>query len=106
MLEVTPAANFQIFEFFKDREVAPIRIFINEGGWGGPSLAMALDKPRDNDTTYKIGKLTFLADKDFMEKARPVKIDFLETGFKLTSNINFGALSCGTCNTTDASCSG
>lgn len=32
MLEVTPAATKQVAEYFKGREVSPIRIFLNEGG--------------------------------------------------------------------------
>jgi hypothetical protein len=32
MFEVTPAATEQVTEFFKDKEVLPIRIFLNEGG--------------------------------------------------------------------------
>jgi Fe-S cluster assembly iron-binding protein IscA len=32
MVEVTEAASQQISEYFKDRDVVPIRIFLNEGG--------------------------------------------------------------------------
>jgi hypothetical protein len=32
MLEVTPSAVQQIAEYFKGKEVKPIRIFLNEGG--------------------------------------------------------------------------
>jgi Fe-S cluster assembly iron-binding protein IscA len=32
MLEVTPEATKQIAEYFKDKDVKPIRIFLNEGG--------------------------------------------------------------------------
>jgi hypothetical protein len=32
MLEVTTAATEQIAEYFKGRDVHPIRIFLNEGG--------------------------------------------------------------------------
>ena len=32
MVEVTEAASQQIAEYFKDRDIAPIRIFLNEGG--------------------------------------------------------------------------
>jgi len=32
MVEVTPSASQQIAEYFKGKEVAPIRIFLNEGG--------------------------------------------------------------------------
>jgi hypothetical protein len=32
MLEVTPPAVEQIAEYFKGKDVKPIRIFLNEGG--------------------------------------------------------------------------
>lgn len=32
MFEVTPAATQQIADYFKGKEVRPIRIFLNEGG--------------------------------------------------------------------------
>lgn len=32
MVEVTEAATKQIAEYFKGKEVAPIRIFLNSGG--------------------------------------------------------------------------
>jgi hypothetical protein len=32
MLEVTPSATEAIAEYFKGKTVAPIRIFLNEGG--------------------------------------------------------------------------
>lgn len=32
MVEVTPAATEQIADYFKGKEIAPIRIFLNEGG--------------------------------------------------------------------------
>ncbi len=32
MVEVTEAASQQIAEYFNDREIVPIRIFLNEGG--------------------------------------------------------------------------
>ncbi len=32
MVEVTSAATIQIAEYFKGREIAPVRIFLNSGG--------------------------------------------------------------------------
>ena len=32
MLEVTETASESLTEFFKGREVSPVRIFLNEGG--------------------------------------------------------------------------
>ena len=69
MVEVTPAAHDQIAEYFKNKEISPIRIFLNEGGWGGPSLAMALDEPRDTDNVFNVNGFQFIIDKEFYEKA-------------------------------------
>ena len=32
MVEITESATTQIAEYFKDKEVTPIRIFLNSGG--------------------------------------------------------------------------
>jgi len=32
MVEISEAASQQIAEYFKEKEVVPIRIFLNEGG--------------------------------------------------------------------------
>jgi hypothetical protein len=32
MVEVTPSAHQQISDYFKNKDVTPIRIFLNEGG--------------------------------------------------------------------------
>ncbi|MGE0085107.1 MAG: hypothetical protein AB7S75_11875 [Desulfococcaceae bacterium] len=52
---------------------------------------MALDEPRDNDGTYKIEGLTYLVNKDFMEKVKPIKVDFQDIGFKLSCGVTFGS---------------
>ena len=98
MLEVTEAATKQIADYFKDKEVQPVRIFLNQGGWGGPSLAMALDEQRDNDEVYDIDGFQYVVEKEFMEKAKPIKVDFLPMGFKVTSSIELPQDSaCGSC---------
>ena len=79
MVEVTKSATEQIDAYFKDKEILPIRIFLNAGGWGGPSLGMALDEPKETDHVYDIDGFKYIVDKEFMEKVKPIKIDFSET---------------------------
>ena len=105
MVEVTKAATAQIAEYFKDKEVQPIRIFLNEGGWGGPSLAMALDEPGENDGEYDVDGYKYVVNNDFMDKAKPIKIDFSEYGFRVDSSIDLGAAGCKSCGTQDSCCS-
>ena len=103
MVEVTESASQQIAEYFKDKKVSPIRIFLNAVGWGGPSLAMALDEPRDTDHVYDIDGFTYIIDKAFAEKAQPIRVDFNEMGFKLDCAINF-ASECSGCGSSSSCC--
>ena len=64
---------------------------------------MALDEPKATDDVFDIDGFQYIVDKDFMEKAKPIKVDFSEMGFKLDCAIDFGSASgcsgCGTTNT-------
>jgi len=64
---------------------------------------MALDEPKDTDEKFNIDGFQYLVDKDFMEKATPIKIDFLVHGFKLDCNLTFQD-SCTSCGTTGSCC--
>ena len=89
MLEITKSATEKIAEYLKGREVKPIRIFLNEGGWGGPYLAMALDEPRDTDNVFEIEGFKYIVDKKFMKEAEPIKVDFSGFGFQFDCGIDF-----------------
>ena len=98
MLEVTKSAKDKIAEYLKDRKVTPIRIFLNAGGWGGPSLAMALDEPKDTDMVFNIDGFKYIVDKDFMREAESIKVDFSGFGFQFDCAIEFdqGCTACPT----------
>ena len=66
---------------------------------------MALDEPRETDELFEIEGFQFLVNKEFMEKAQPIKVDFLGMGFKLDCALEFGApAGCAGCGS-DSSCS-
>ena len=60
---------------------------------------MALDEPRDSDETFAVNGFTFLVNKDFLEKVKPIKVDFTGYGFKVDCGIQFapggGCSGCG-----------
>ncbi len=64
---------------------------------------MALDEPKDTDEAFEIDGFKYIADKDFMDKAQPIKIDYLVNGFKLDCGLDFQAgcapSGCGAANT-------
>ncbi len=104
MFEVTESATKQINEQLKEREFSAIRIFLNKGGCGGPSLQLSLDEPNDNDWTYDISGFKYVVDKELMEQAKPIKIDFMGRGFTITSSLVFEE-GCGGCGSTSTCCS-
>ena len=58
---------------------------------------MALDEPKDTDNVFNVNGFKFILDKDFYEKVKPVKVDFMGYGFKISSNIELGAAAAGGC---------
>ena len=64
---------------------------------------MALDEPKDTDDVYDIDGFTYVVDKEFIKVAQPVKVDFIDYGFRLTSSIKFDS-ACSGCGS-DSSCS-
>jgi hypothetical protein len=64
---------------------------------------MALDEPRDNDEQFTIDGFTYLVNKEFLEKAKPIKVDFMIHGFKLDCGLDFGAAAgCSSCGTSSS----
>lgn len=54
---------------------------------------MALDEPKDNDSVFDVEGFQYLVDNGLLEKAKPIKVDFLQVGFKIDSNLNFDSSS-------------
>jgi len=101
MLEVTKSAMDKIAEYFQDKEVEPIRVFLNAGGCGLPSLAIDLDELKDTDHVFDIGGFQFIVDKTFLEEAEPIKVDYTECGFEFDCGLEFED-ECSACATTCA----
>jgi Fe-S cluster assembly iron-binding protein IscA len=64
---------------------------------------MALDEPKNTDDVYDIEGFKYIVNKEFMEKVKPIKIDFSGMGFKIDSGIDFGA-ECSSCGTKSSCC--
>ena len=68
---------------------------------------MVMDQERPNDESYNIGDFTFLVDRDFMEKVKPIKVDFKDVGFSISANIDLSQAGggCTGCGSTSSCCS-
>jgi iron-sulfur cluster assembly protein len=52
---------------------------------------LALDEPKETDTVYDIDGFSYLVDKEFIEKVQPIKVDFVDIGFRLSCAVDFSA---------------
>lgn len=100
MFEITEKASNMIKDFLKDKdEFPPVRLMLSQGGWSGPSLGLALDELKEGDELFTDRGLTFVVEKEFYEKIKPVKVDYVETpmgaGFNISSNMPKPESSCG-----------
>ena len=51
---------------------------------------MALDEPKDEDEIYDIDGFRYVVNKDFLEKVKPIKVDFSPIGFNIECGYDFG----------------
>lgn len=66
---------------------------------------MALDEPKNTDDRFEVDGFEYIIDKDLLERAKPVKVDFQGMGFKLDCSIDFGsAAGCAGCGSASDGC--
>lgn len=97
MIQVSEQAQEQVKAYFDGKAVQPVRIFLNNGGCGGPSLAMALDQITDDDAVFTHGGIDYIMEKTLLEKASPVAVEYSGMGFRLDSSLELGSGGCSSC---------
>lgn len=105
MVTVTQPAKAQLDSYFAENEKAPIRVFLASGGCSGPRLTLALDEPKDSDDVFQVDGYSIVVDKELLEKAKPLTIDFACAGFSVDSSLELGGGGCGGCSCSGGSCS-
>lgn len=102
MLTVTEKASEVIKDFIREKKPdSAVRITLSMG-CSGPALGMALDDPDSEDEVFEEKGIKFVIDKDILNQAKPIRVDFVDTphgsGFKLTSGLAPATGgSCGSC---------
>lgn len=65
---------------------------------------MALDEPNEMDQQFSVDGFEYIVNKEFLQKAQPISVDFHMYGFKLDSGLDFSAMG-GSCSGCGSSCS-
>lgn len=74
MLTLKDNARKEFTEYFKDKDITPIRIYL-ASGCGGARLGLALDEAVETDATVKDGEFTFVIDKELLDTTGAITID-------------------------------
>ncbi|PID77874.1 MAG: adhesin [Deltaproteobacteria bacterium] len=104
MFNVTDTAIAEIAAYFADKKLETLRIFSHTAGCSlGSQLLMTEDEKKDGDEVFNINGIEFVIEKTLLEEAAPVKVDFLDTGFTITSSLKTGGDDC--CSSCSGGCS-
>ena len=61
---------------------------------------MALDEPKEEDTVFVEEGVTYMVDKELLERVKPIKVEYVHSpmgaGFHISSNLK-QSQSCGSC---------
>ena len=96
MFDISPAARAQGAVFMAGHHKKPIRIYISTDG-DQKEFAMALDQVRTTDKVYDIEGTTYVINRDFLQKAQPLRIDHGKNGFEISSPVDLRTLACAGC---------
>ncbi len=84
MLTISEAAQ----EFVRDTLAqenlkAPVRIFLHdEGGCGGPKLALTVSEEDAEDSVFELGGQTYLLNDNLYELCGDVEVDYVDDGIR------------------------
>ncbi len=97
MIEVTQRAMLLLNDFFKDKEINPVRIFVKLGGCGIRSFGVAVENPKKNDEVIPVNGFTFIMEKGLWDKVKPIKVDADRISLRISGNGIQPNSGCGTC---------
>ena len=97
MIKVTPRALLLLNNFFKGRDIKPVRIFVKLGGCGIRSFGIAVEKPKKNDAVISVDGFTFIIEKGLWDRVKPIKVDADSISFRISGNGIQPNSGCGTC---------
>jgi Fe-S cluster assembly iron-binding protein IscA len=96
MFEITDNAKNEIRTYFSENDPAPVRVFV-ANGCGGPTLALGVDEQREGDEVIAVDELTIVVNSELLADAKPLKVDFTEQGFSVSSSLAFEEQRSGGC---------
>lgn len=87
MIEVTSRAQREMKAYFGDGPRRPLRLFLEEEACGSSTIEIGVDRIRSNDKRFDVDGIEIIVESYFLSKAQPIRVDYGESGFDITSAI-------------------
>jgi len=101
--EISKETSRFLSEIMREKRLKfPIRLELSPGACSWLSFGLSFSKKMVNDAVFRSGVLTFLIDRDLLQEAKPIRIDYAPdtsgAKFSIVSNVRLIA-SCWGCST-------
>lgn len=82
-INVTDLAKDKLTELIQEKQTDKhLRIFIAGYGWGGPSIGLALEEPKENDTEVEVENLKFTVEDGLGDTFNVLTVDYSDSWMK------------------------
>ena len=82
-INVTDLAKDKLIELMEEKQTDKhLRIFIAGYGWGGPSIGLALEEPKENDTEVEVENLKFTVEDGLGDTFNVLTVDYSDSWMK------------------------
>ncbi len=83
MISVSESARKAIKNFLQERNLdSALRVHLQGGCCGGPSLRLGLDEARAGDLKFELDGLTYLISEELSRKSGDVTVDYVDNGWQ------------------------
>ena len=82
-INVTDLAKDKLIELMEEKQTDKhLRIFVAGYGWGGPSIGLALEEPKENDTEVEVENLKFTVEDGLGDTFNVLTVDYSDSWMK------------------------
>lgn len=82
-INVTAKASDKLKELMEEKNTDKhLRIFVAGYGWGGPTIGLALEEPKDDDIKVEVNDLNFTVENGLGDTFNVLTVDYSDSWMK------------------------
>lgn len=92
-IKVTNLAKDKLKDLLEEKKTdKSLRVFIAGYGWGGPSIGLALEEPKEDDLQLEVDDLNFAVEDGVSSMYRVLTVDYSDSWMKRGFSVIPGSL--------------